>query len=1279
LAYTVTTQGAHGDVTFGTTGAFTYTPTAAARLAAAATLQAETDSFTVTVDDGHGGQADSLVTVTVAPAGILGQPTVSGAPNGSVVVSPDGTKAVQVTSAWPNATSERSTLITVIDTRTGLQVGNSVTVPTSQQVGSATFNADGSRVGVVSYLYNPSTNTTTSYVTIVNTATGARVGNTVEMVGSGYTGVQFSPDGGRAVVSTVTNPGTTFVAILDAATGNRVAPDMPIDGVTVTDGVTFSPNGARAYLTTNTGSQSQVVVIDTVNGVQVGDALSLSGSAAGGLQMFANGARALQTVGNGPATKVYTIDTATNTVLGTPIDLTGFSAGFPSAHAVLNANGTRAVQATNDGGPNGATRLTVIDTMAGAVIGTPTVLPGQLQFGIIQFSGDGSKVIASTMTGDFFSNNTATNIAVINAASGNQVGGTATLTGPLRRGYLINAANTRAVAILNPTGPGSGVRVAVIDLTNGAVVGSPISLAGFDSGAAISPDGTRLVDTFSDNGDGKTKIAVINLVDGTSVGVVPLGTSGGVGAPAFASDGKTVFQTLIVNDPGVQWTQVAAIDVSGAPALVGTVAIAGASTSGDVRTTLTGTRVVVTTNSGGTPIETYTTTVTVIDTAPFLVHPVMSAATVGAPDVATGVVVGAINATDPQSGPLTYTVAAQGTRGVAIVNGAGAFTYTPTEAARLAAAATLGADTDTFAVTVADGNGGRATSAVVVTVAPAGVLGQTTISGVPVGGGVTFSADGTLAVQYISDSEVVLIDTRTGRQVGNTVTLPASAPGRTAFSANGSRVAIVTSQVAAGVTTSYLTVLNTSSGGVLGNSVGVTGDSFMGAQFSPDGTRVAMATVDSQAATPMTSVTVVNAVTGALIGTTAGVDGTTAEGVKFSTDGSRAYQTATLIGPNNLQETRVFAIDTATGTLVGDPLFLSGAAAGGLQVFENHDFALQGDFAIQTVRYFDAPNNQTLTRIYAIYLPTMLVGGFTFAPGSPAGIPDGNAVLNAAGTRAVQLSSTGLTTNVFIFNPVTGQGSQSTINNGTPAASAQFSADGSKIYVLTRSTSGGGPGGSSTTSYVSVFSTETGTQIGGGLGPAAIVTGNSGEVFISPDGSRGVVIGTTSGFGGSTSNQIVVVDGIFGHPVGTPVSVSGQLKGAALTPDGSRIVVTTMSGNSTTVTVVNTADGSSAGSLSLGTGVAVGPVAIGSDGKTAFQTLMITDPVTGTQSTRVVVVGVNGVPAVIGNIALDGAYNSGGSQSTLAGARVVVTTSPGNNSTVVTVIDTDPFLVDQGM
>ena len=69
--------------------------------------------------------------------------------------------------------------------------------------------------------------------------------------------------------------------------------------------------------------------------------------------------------------------------------------------------------------------------------------------------------------------------------------------------------------------------------------------------------------------------------------------------------------------------------------------------------------------------------------------PVTSAATVSTPNVATGVVAGAINATDPNNYPLSYSVTGQGSQGAASVNAAGQFTYTPSPAARLDAAGTL--------------------------------------------------------------------------------------------------------------------------------------------------------------------------------------------------------------------------------------------------------------------------------------------------------------------------------------------------------------------------------------------------------------------------------------------------------------------------------------------------------------------------------------------------------------------------------------------------------------
>ena len=86
LTYAVSTP-AKGSVTMTAPGTFTYTPTYAARHAAAATNATTADrqdSFTITVTDGHGGQVStpvtvSLVSVNAAPVvGSIGVGACSG-------------------------------------------------------------------------------------------------------------------------------------------------------------------------------------------------------------------------------------------------------------------------------------------------------------------------------------------------------------------------------------------------------------------------------------------------------------------------------------------------------------------------------------------------------------------------------------------------------------------------------------------------------------------------------------------------------------------------------------------------------------------------------------------------------------------------------------------------------------------------------------------------------------------------------------------------------------------------------------------------------------------------------------------------------------------------------------------------------------------------------------------------------------------------------------------------------------------------------------------------
>jgi VCBS repeat-containing protein len=102
--------------------------------------------------------------------------------------------------------------------------------------------------------------------------------------------------------------------------------------------------------------------------------------------------------------------------------------------------------------------------------------------------------------------------------------------------------------------------------------------------------------------------------------------------------------------------------------------------------------------------------------------PVLSAPVVGTPNAVTGVVTGSVSATDADGDVLTYSAPTSTAKGAININAStGAFTYTPTVAARNTAAApgaTAVDRADGFTVTVVDGRGGTASTAVTVAVSP---------------------------------------------------------------------------------------------------------------------------------------------------------------------------------------------------------------------------------------------------------------------------------------------------------------------------------------------------------------------------------------------------------------------------------------------------------------------------------------------------------------------------------------------------------------------------------
>ncbi|MGQ9350947.1 Ig-like domain-containing protein [Mycolicibacterium gilvum] len=112
----------------------------------------------------------------------------------------------------------------------------------------------------------------------------------------------------------------------------------------------------------------------------------------------------------------------------------------------------------------------------------------------------------------------------------------------------------------------------------------------------------------------------------------------------------------------------------------------------------------------------FRTGVVVVTMYPPSAAPILTVA-VGEPKASTGVVDGAVTAADPNGNPVTFTVSAPA-RGAVMMTKYGAFKYTPTAAARHAAAAPGGPKSDSFVITANNGAGGVATVTITVTIAP---------------------------------------------------------------------------------------------------------------------------------------------------------------------------------------------------------------------------------------------------------------------------------------------------------------------------------------------------------------------------------------------------------------------------------------------------------------------------------------------------------------------------------------------------------------------------------
>ena len=279
--------------------------------------------------------------------------------------------------------------------------------------------------------------------------------------------------------------------------------------------------------------------------------------------------------------------------------------GFPTQlSAVLDGTGGRAVLVANSNGFGSATtRFAVIDTATGTQIGATASTDGLL-YSAPQFNAAGDRVVAVTRSTGLTQN---TSVVVINANTGAQVGTTVTAAG--QPWQTLTSTNGSLIALYGLNFSNQTAGVTLVDTTTGTQVGNTVALAGNapnPTPLAFNADGTLLAASVVAGGTAGVQLVLINTATGAPVG------------PAANLSG-TVSQIKSIPTAArvvvISYGSVAVLD-SGTGALVGSAvalpgnALLSVTTDGSLATfvTASGNRLDVTTVDAatGTPVGTVT-------------------------------------------------------------------------------------------------------------------------------------------------------------------------------------------------------------------------------------------------------------------------------------------------------------------------------------------------------------------------------------------------------------------------------------------------------------------------------------------------------------------------------------------------------------------------------------------------------------------------------------------------------------------------------------------------
>ena len=756
---TSTTKG--GTVTVDpVTGAYTYTPTEAIRHAAAAdgaSTADQTDSFEITVSDGHGGTITVPVTVgisSVNTAPTAGTPTVTNVNGGSGVVTGSvagGTDADGDTPRYIAPTSSTKGGTVTVDPVTGAYTYTPTQAIRHAAAANGATAADRTDTFVITVSDGHGGTTTVPVsVSVVGT-------NTAPVAGAVVTGLNHTNGAATGTITGSDSDGdtTVFTAPTTTSKGGTVTLDAS------TGAFVYTPTAAARHAAAALGASSADLVDSFTVTVDDGHGGSTSVVVVIGLSAANTGPTSGSATVGTPGGSGGTVTGAVSIVDpdgDVPIYTTPVTTTKGGTVTIDQATGnyvyTPSAAARHAAAANGATAADQIDT-----------------FTITAGDGHGGTITVPVTVAV-----SPANIApAVTTSVGSPGGSGGSVTGAVN----VTDGDNDTVVISAPTTSTKGGTVTV-DPVTGAFTYTPSAAARHDA-AATGATAADQTDTFTvtvdDGHGGITTLAVTVAIDPTntapavagSVGS-PSGSGGVVTGNVVVVDGDN--DTVVISAPTTttKGGTVTVDPVTGAftytpSAAARHDAAATGATAADQTDTFT-----VTVDDGHGGIATLAVTVAIdpTNTAPTVTS------SVGTPSGSGGVVTGTVTGTDADNDPLVVTGPATSTKGgtVTVDPVTGAFTYTPTAAARHDAAATgaTAADqTDTFDLTVDDGHGGTTIVTISVAIDPSN-SGPTAVANVNAPSGSNGTVTGSITVTD-ADQDTPAFTGSTTTALGGTVSI----------------------------------------------------------------------------------------------------------------------------------------------------------------------------------------------------------------------------------------------------------------------------------------------------------------------------------------------------------------------------------------------------------------------------------------------------------------------------------------------------------------------------